>query len=110
MLRPERHIHYRRAILSYYADMFEYGVDSLDSSTTEKQYAMLRYHLREDCLLEGVGIVVPDLIMKVWGIYTMLYDKLRVRCISIQTLDPDFTSFALIQQVSIVITHRSIHF
>ena len=108
LLKPDRNVHYRRSILSYYADMFDYGVDSLDQITKDKQYTILRYHLREDCVIERTGIVLPSFIINIWEIYTMLYDQLSVRLLSIKSLDE--RSMVLVQTVSIIITHRSIHF
>lgn len=110
LLRPNRFISYRRAVLSYFSDTFDAGVDSLDPIRTEKQLTTLRYHLREDCVVEGIGIVLPDFIMNVWEIYTLLYDRLNVRFVSMQALDPDHDTIALLHQVSMIITNRSIHF
>lgn len=110
LLCPERHIHYRRAILEYYTDMFDCGVNSLDPAKTEKQLMLLRYHLADDCVIERVGVLLPCFIMKVLEIYTMLYRQLSIQLVSIEGLDPEQTSLLLVQQVSMIITQRSIHF
>lgn len=111
LLKKKRVPLLRRAVLSYYADMFDVGIDPSNRTLFKKQRCFLDYHLSKNCVVESSSDTTTSAVehlMKAWETYTCIYDDLYAKFISIQCIDPDQDVFVLTQNLTMTITKRAI--
>lgn len=108
LLRPSRNRMLRGLILELYSDYFQFGVDSSDQLSYDKQEAFLSSVVSNQLAIVPGGDKGYKPMLEQIRMYTMLHAEIMIRPIGVKCVDRDGDIFVMTAEVSLVINHQTI--